>query len=75
MPEREPYEKKGVRTGDLVQIRQGQERIWIKITEVGEASLTGNIDSDPTLTRLHGLKKGDEVSFKRTEALDVKEQE
>jgi uncharacterized protein YegJ (DUF2314 family) len=57
-----------LRVGDRVKLvvvpRDGlEERLWVRVTEVGEVELEGVLSSDPA--ELRGLSAGDVVRFER----------
>ncbi|WP_315095986.1 hypothetical protein [uncultured Cellulomonas sp.] len=67
-----------VQVGDRVKLvvvpRDGlEERLWVRVTEVGPDELAGNLASDPA--ELRGLRAGDAVRFERRHVVAVARQD
>ena len=64
--------------GDAVKLvvvpRDGlEERVWVRVTAVGEEELVGSLRSDPA--ELRGLHAGDAVTFERRHVLAIARRE
>ncbi|WP_421735197.1 hypothetical protein [Cellulomonas sp.] len=73
-----PEAASALQVGDAVKLvivpRDGlRERVWVRVTAVGEEELVGSLRSDPA--ELRGLRAGDAVTFERRHVLAVARRE
>lgn len=73
-----PEAASALQVGDAVKLvivpRDGlEERVWVRVTAVGEAELVGSLRSDPA--ELRGLHAGDAVTFERRHVLAIARRE
>ena len=58
-----------LKTGDFVKLCfEDKERMWVKILLVSDDTITGILDSNPTMVN---LKAGDKVKFKREHVYEI----
>jgi hypothetical protein len=57
--------------GRFAMINRKDELFWVLIQEITGEVFKGTVDSELLLTRLHGLKYGDTVEFKKGEVINV----
>lgn len=67
-----------LQVGDAVKLvvvpRDGlEERVWVRVTAVGDEELVGTLRSDPA--ELRGLHAGDTVTFERRHVLAIARRE
>lgn len=48
---------------DNVKISVGNERFWVKVSEIKKTKVTGTINNDLVFTNTHGLRFGDTITF------------
>ncbi len=68
-PNREELDN--ITKGSIVKISLCGERFWNIVDSVDGKMVTGKVNNDLLFTHIHGLRDGDQITFKLNEIIDI----